>query len=1024
MTNLDTVDNSTHGTPTATTVSFGNIDNNGTITLASGTWDTNLYHAGGGIFVATTKVVALAPGDLVLVDQGYDSSKGTAGHLYRYTGGAASLDLAITNYTTGPWSDLGAAKYFSQPATGTTNSHQLTQGDIVEVTAGHDLTKGTPNTLYLYKGATSTTVDLASADFTDTATWTKQKSDAPAADPNANAPGSYYTIASVSGAVITLKWGQVLTQEAGVTTVGVAPETISVSDGASNVNYVLISQSKEIGINATGAVTATAGGFIFLGSPQGGVQINQIEAGAAGANPTGADVRLKAKGELTDVASVQAIGNLTFTNATVTFANVANSGTITRASGWSGYTVGQGIVIASAGTADPNANAPGTYYTIVAINSTNKVITLKGGQLLTPETNVVVKVAAFAPPVNIEGASLVIEAGPAAIGTAAAPINIEILGTGHGFTARAQDDIFVNAIGSMPIDGIYSSSAGVHLTATGSIYDLIASTFAKIQATSLEIQVYGATSTIGQGTDLQHPLHIDIVGSGTLQAIAPGSIAIDQTDGSLNVLDVLSKSGDVALGAAGFLLNAGNLVDPTKLDSGLAAGNGGANVFGNTIELNPDPIANPFWVTTAGGIGSATTSFNIISGYSGAGTLSATAGDQNVYIVQTAGNVSLMSISPGADAVAFITALSGSILNGRPDENAIVKAGKADLIASNSVGSGTLRNGLTGRIVSTVGNIEAIATSGDIWLWNKGALTVGGVVPVAASPYAMYAPNGSINIQTSSPVDVIQNNFSSNDILYQAGTAGAADDNLTVHSGITLQSTGGAVELDAGNNVTVEAGAVIQAATDILIRGFYLQPTATFLDPYLASAPAPALVSFDNLANSGTITLASGTWAALGYTVGGGIYVQSAADPNGNGANFNPNAYYTIAAINGATLTLKLGQTLTSEANVTLALAPVVAGSKVDLAGSFTAPTLTVQTGGGADDIELHPAVLAANTFVSTGAGNDLIHLYDMPNITAANSGVIDTVHLDGQDGADAYVIDTTGNTDYVVSVHDTGALD
>ena len=722
--------------------------------------------------------------------------------------------------------------------------------------------------------------------------------------------------------------------------------------------------------------------------------------------------------------------------ATVTFANVANSGTITRVDGgnWSGYSIGQGIVIGSGGTVDPNANAPGAYYTIVAIDATDKIITLKGGQLLTPEANVAVKVAALAPPVNIEGGSLVLEAGQSQIGTSAAPINIEILGSGHGFTARALNDIFINAIGDIPVDGIYSASASVHLAATGSIYDAVASLFAKIQATSLELQVYGANSTIGQGTDLLHPLHVDIVGQGTLQAIAHGSIAIDQAQGDLYVLDVLSTSGDVALGAAGFLFNGGNLVDPTKLDSGLAADNGGANVRGNTILLHPDASSpSTLWSTTVGGIGATSTSFNIISGYSGAGTLSATAGDQNVYIVQTAGDVALMSISPGADAVAFITALSGSILNGRPDENAIVKAGMADLIASNSVGSGTLRNGLTGRIVSSVGNIEAIATTGDIWLWNKGALTVGGVagavVAVAASPYAMYAPDGSINIQTSSPIDVILSNFSATDIVYHAGTAASADDNSRSIR-VTLDSTGGAVELDAGNNVTVQAGAVIQAATDILIRGAYLQPTATVLNAFLASATAQTQVSFGNVADSGTITLANGTWAALGYAVGGGIYVQSATDPNGNGAAFNPNAYYTIAAINGATLTLKSGQTLTAESNVTLHLAPVVAGSKVDLAGSFTAPTLTVQTGSGADDIELHPAVLAANTLIDTGAGDDLIHVHDMPNLTSYANYVtgagqfVDTVSLDGQDGADTYVIDATKDSSYVINVNDSGALD
>ena len=73
-----------------------------------------------------------------------------------------------------------------------------------------------------------------------------------------------------------------------------------------------------------------------------------------------------------------------------------------------------------------------------------------------------------------------------------------------------------------------------------------------------------------------------------------------------------------------------------------------------------------------------------------------------------------------------------------------------------SVGaSGNRANGFSARIVSTVGNIEASATTGNIWLWNIGALVVGGV-PAVVSPYALYAPEGQINIQTSSPLVVSQ----------------------------------------------------------------------------------------------------------------------------------------------------------------------------------------------------------------------------------------------------------------------------
>ena len=810
--------------PISATVNF-TVDGNGVGAMTrtdGGTWSTNVFHVGNSVYIGgnsgnateggvyqvidaisadgktiyflpssaissgvTTNSKTLAQGDVVRVSSGYDTSRGVIGDLYVYNGpSGADVDLAQANYKDqGIWTDIGPAP---GPSAGPTIRAEfgrqiLAAPVVINLDTVDNSTHTTPVATQVSFGNINNngTITLASGTW-DTNAYKAGEgifiaSHGTTADPNANAPGGYYTIASVSGAVITLKWGQVLTPEGDAThpvTVDLAPETISIASGASNVNFVLISTSKDIGIAATAAVNATAGGFIFLGS-QGGVEVDQIKAGTGGVNPTGADVRLKAQGPITDVASVQAAENVTLANATVTFANLNNSGTITRVDGgtWSGYAVGQGIVIGSAGTADPNANAPGAYYTIVAIDSTDTVITLKGGQLLTPEGNVVVKVAAFAPPVNIEGASLVIEAGQAAIGTSAAPINVEILGTGHGFTGRAQNDIFVNAVGDLPVDGIYSSSAGVHLTATGSIYDLVASTFAKIQADSLELQVYGANSTIGQGTDLQHPLHINIVGGGALQAIAPGSIAIDESEGSLNVLNVLSKSGDVALGAAGFLLNGGNVVDPTKLDFGLAAGNAGANVRGNSIVLNPDPTTDPFWVTTKGGVGTATTSFNIISGFNGGnGTLSATAGNQNVYIVQTVGNVSLMSISPGATAVAFITALAGDILNGRPDENAIVKAGMADLIASGSVGSGTPRGLLTGRIVSTVGNIEAIATNGDIWLWNKGGLKAGGVT---ASPFAMYAPHGSVNIQTSSPLEIADDIFASGPIVKNAGTSAA-----------------------------------------------------------------------------------------------------------------------------------------------------------------------------------------------------------------------------------------------------------
>ena len=88
----------------------------------------------------------------------------------------------------------------------------------------------------------------------------------------------------------------------------------------------------------------------------------------------------------------------------------------------------------------------------------------------------------------------------------------------------------------------------------------------------------------------------------------------------------------------------------------------------------------------------------------------------------------------------------------------------------------------------------------------------------------------------------------------------------------------------------------------------------------------PTNVTFGNAGGAGTITLSGGgSWAALGYTVGQGIFVGSSTDANANGASFNGHNFYTIAAITGGVITLQTGQTLTAaETNVTVNLAAVV----------------------------------------------------------------------------------------------------
>ncbi len=103
----------------------------------------------------------------------------------------------------------------------------------------------------------------------------------------------------------------------------------------------------------------------------------------------------------------------------------------------------------------------------------------------------------------------------------------------------------------------------------------------------------------------------------------------------------------------------------------------------------------------------------------------------------------------------------------------------------------------------------------------------------------------------------------------------------------------------------------------------------------------------------------------------------------------------------------------------------------LDLLNDFQGQTLSIATGGGNDDIEFSPSAMAISgaTNINSGAGNDTIHLYNLPDMTSlstimTNAGQIpDVINLDGQDGADTYVVDATANADYVINVNDSGAL-
>ena len=112
----------------------------------------------------------------------------------------------------------------------------------------------------------------------------------------------------------------------------------------------------------------------------------------------------------------------------------------------------------------------------------------------------------------------------------------------------------------------------------------------------------------------------------------------------------------------------------------------------------------------------------------------------------------------------------------------------------------------------------------------------------------------------------------------------------------------------AGATLTLEGGETLTVAANVAAT---LAPITLTSSTTGFLSPVPTEVSFNYQSGVATISLANGgSWEALGYTVGQGIYVQGTG-ANGDGSTFTGSNYYTIAAISGATLTLQAGDVLT-----------------------------------------------------------------------------------------------------------------
>jgi hypothetical protein len=184
----------------------------------------------------------------------------------------------------------------------------------------------------------------------------------------------------------------------------------------------------------------------------------------------------------------------------------------------------------------------------------------------------------------------------------------------------------------------------------------------------------------------------------------------------------------------------------------------------------------------------------------------------DAYVNEASGDLTLNTVTTGASGTAFIQAPL-RILNGSSGYN--VTSGHVKLFAGGDIGASG------NALKTTVSSLEGTSSSGEVWINNYGDLTVNGA--------GVVAQNG-VNLTAHSPIDVTTDIVSTTGDIILTATDGTlnedgtpetngGDDNLTVETGINLKALAGSIVLQAGDNLTIAAGAILVAAQNVTLAG-------------------------------------------------------------------------------------------------------------------------------------------------------------------------------------------------------------
>jgi hypothetical protein len=285
-----------------------------------------------------------------------------------------------------------------------------------------------------------------------------------------------------------------------------------------------------------------------------------------------------------------------------------------------------------------------------------------------------------------------------------------------------------------------------------------------------------------------------------------GNIFDDGVNGTVISGDLLTLRAVRAIGAPG----ATGMLDTTV--ASLDAVTTGAGPFAGA----PSPgiwltDANDLVVVNALTTGDGVILIDAATGNLDAQSVTANGTGRNVRLRALAGNLHAGSITAAGDIVSLIA--SGSITDGDAGNDVTALS----LLLSAGVG------GAGDPLDTTVSNVAWNTGTGSIDLVNSGALTIASITAFGLTVNGG-SGTGYATVTTLSPLTALSNVIMAGDVTLTAGETDddpACADDLTINGGVTIQSTGGNVTLQAGDDIILGSGSTLSAAATVsLVAGF------------------------------------------------------------------------------------------------------------------------------------------------------------------------------------------------------------